>query len=174
MLKISITGHRDLKEVHSESYKQQIKEYILSIMQKNNENIKIITPLADGADRLIAYVSMELELGFEVLLPMPRELYIQDFDTSSLEEFIFLESKASSISTMPLYWENTIKSITSYGIDRDYQYSEVGRILAKESDYMIALWDRIDNQKWRGTAHVVKMRREYYYKDIFIIQSDIS
>lgn len=170
MTKISITGHRDLKEIHIESYKQKIKEYILSIMTKSNKSIKIITPLADGADRLIAYVSIELGLEFEVLLPMPRELYIQDFDNASLEEFIFLESKASSITTMPLYWDNTIESISSYGIDRDYQYSEVGRTLAKETDYLIALWDKIDNQKWGGTAHVVKMRKEYYYKDIFIVE----
>lgn len=173
MLKIAITGHRDLKEIHIESYKQQIKAYILSIMNKTNGKIKIITPLADGADRLIAYVSMELGLEFEVLLPMQRELYIQDFDTS-LEEFIFLESKASSVSTMPLYWDNTIESISNYGIDRDYQYSEVGRTLAKESDYMIALWDGIENNKWGGTAHVVKMRREYYFKEIFIVEVERS
>ena len=170
MIKISITGHRDLKKDQILNYKQQLKDYILSIIEKNNLEIKIITPLADGVDRLISYVAIELGLEFEILLPMPREMYIQDFDMSFLEEFISLESKASSIEIMPLYFDNTVESISKYGVDRDYQYSEVGRTFAQKSDYMIALWDNIDNNKWGGTAHVIKMRREFYNKDIFIVE----
>jgi len=169
MIKIAITGHRDLKIENIDNYKLQIKNYIENIAKNTNKQIKIITPLADGADRLVAYVSMELGLEFEVILPMDRELYIKDFTQTSLVEFDYLLSKSLAVDTMPLYWDNTIESIKEYGIDRDYQYSEVGRSLAKEADYMIALWDRIDNQKWGGTAHVVDMRRNYYKKNIFII-----
>ncbi len=166
---ISITGHRDLYKKDIKKYKLQIKEFIKEIQIQKREPLMILTPLADGADRLIVYVAMEMGLDYSVVLPMDRELYIKDFSQSSLMEFDYLISKSLAIEIMPLYWDNTLKSIQKYGIDRDYQYSEMGRVLAKTSDYMIALWDRIDNQKWGGTAHIVDMRLNQYKKSIFII-----
>ena len=169
---IAITGHRDLHPKHRAKYKSQIKAYIEEIGAKTTQALQIITPLAEGADRLMAEAAIEMGIAYVVWLPMDRELYNRDFDDASLAEFDHLIVQSHSVETMPLYWDNTLESIAEYGVDRDYQYAQLGRKMAEDADEMIALWDGVENYRFGGTAHVVSMRRDDYRRSLCIIDSE--
>jgi len=63
----------------------------------------LLTPLADGADRLGAYAAMECGIPFIAPLPMPVDEYRKDFTTlESLDEFNELVLKAAIWFELPL------------------------------------------------------------------------
>lgn len=170
MSTLSIIG--DISKDEVALYAPHIKEKLEEIGRGSDKPLTITTPLLTHTDRLSAYIAMELGLEFDVLLPMPRELLIRDFDDASLAEFNYLISQAHSIDTIPLYWDNTLESIAKDGVDREYQCMELRRILAKESDEMIALWDELESYEFGSTAHIVSMRRDDYGKPLFVVSCE--
>lgn len=154
--KVGISGHRDLKHSEMPTYRQKLINTLKKIMAKNEDRkISVITPLAEGADRLVAECAIELGLNYEVLLPMPVELYVEDFKVTQ-EAFYELCKKAISVETLPLCKGNTLESIQVYSDERDKQYEEVGHQVVDRSDAMIFLWDGIDNGLKGGTAAIKK------------------
>ena len=63
MIKIGITGHRDLDKRFLKDYKKQVAEKLNLLKQKHRE-IVILSPLADGADRLLVYEAMKLDIKY--------------------------------------------------------------------------------------------------------------
>jgi hypothetical protein len=116
---------------------------------------RLLTPLAEGADRLTAEVALACKIGLFVPLPMEQREYEQDFTAAeSLTEFRALLARAES------HWE--IPTATNPGTgSRTEQYAEVGDLIARHSHVLILLWDGGDNRKVGGTAWV-KKRREYW------------
>lgn len=154
--KVGISGHRDLKRSKIPDYREKIMDTLKEIMAENdNREVTVITPLAEGADRLVAECAIEVGLSYEVLLPMPVELYIEDFKETQ-EEFFKLCDNATSVQTLPLCEGNTLESIKGYTDERDKQYEEVGHQVVDRSDAMVFLWDGIDNGLKGGTAAIKK------------------
>jgi hypothetical protein len=116
---------------------------------------RLLTPLAEGADRLAAEVALASNVDLLVPLPMKRREYERDFMTAkSLAEFRALLASAKA------HWE--LPSATSPGLERrTQQYAEVGNFIARNSHVLILLWDGRDNRKVGGTAWVRK-RRGYW------------
>jgi len=150
-------------------YTPHIRTKLIELITQNNRPLQIITPLLTPADRVLAHIARELGIEFVVLLPMARELIVRDLDDEALVEFDSLISEAHSVDTIPLYWDNTLESISRDGIDREYQYLELRRILAQSCDEMIALWDGVESYEFGSTAHIVSMRRDDYRKPLFVI-----
>jgi len=116
---------------------------------------RLLTPLAEGADRLAAEVALAANVDVFVPLPMKQQEYERDFTTAkSLAAFRALLALAES------HWE--IPSARNSGIEkRTKQYAEVGDLIARNSNVLILLWDGGDNRKVGGTAWVRK-RREHW------------
>ncbi len=167
MSTLSIIG--DISKDEVALYAPHIKEKLEEIGRGSDKPLTITTPLLTHTDRLSAYIAMELGLEFDVLLPMPRELLIRDFDDASLAEFNYLISQSHSVYTIPLYWDNTLESISKQGIDREYQYMELRRIVAQSCDEMIAIWDGVESYEFGSVAHVVSMRRSDYGRSVCVI-----
>lgn len=162
-------GHRYLLSCEIPHYREMIKEYLKSIIQ-NDQRYLVVTPLADGADRLLVEVAIEMGIEYAVLLPMELELYDRDFDSDSRRELHRLIEGAIAVSAVELYADNTLEAISKYGVARDFQYREAGRILAESSDLFIALWDGEENYLLGGTADIIKWRRDIYKKTLHIIE----
>ena len=164
--KIGISGHRDLKSSEIPQYKKEIKDILKEkIEQFPNREIYILTPLAEGADQLVAKVAKELGLRYEVLLPMPVELYKKDFTTESYEEFyrLYLDAVGSTVTPLPV--GTTMDEISDYCVKRDNQYLKVGQEVVEKSDFMLFLWDRVVNHKTGGTADIFEYAKEQYQDD---------
>ena len=54
---IGITGHRDV--VQTEQLEDELREFFLKILNKE-QKVKLLSPLADGADRLVADIYLEV------------------------------------------------------------------------------------------------------------------
>lgn len=161
-LVVGITGHRDICPEDVESLEQGIKD-VLSKLQKDYPHtpLTLLSPLAEGADRLAARVALQCGARLIVPLPMPREDYLQDFESEqSREEFTELLEQADLHFELHLVHgtsENTIKSATP---DRSHQYAHVGAYIVRHCQVLIALWDGIESTAEGGTAEIVKFMTE--------------
>lgn len=151
-----VSGHRDLVMADV----PQLREHLSQIFARfraayPHTPFRLLTPLAEGADRLAAEVALTSGIGLFVPLPMKQQEYERDFTTAkSLAEFRALLAMAES------HWE--IPIVTSRDTEsRTRQYAEVGDFIARHSHVLILLWDGGDNRKVGGTAWV-KKRREHW------------
>jgi len=143
---IGITGHRDI--VQTFQLKQDIKQLFMNLYKKEEE-VRLLSPLADGADRLVADIYLEVfKDKAHLIVPMPfdQERYMEDFDKKSKEEFLEYLKIAKSVIEV----ENT----------QGCNYKSVGVYVADKSDILLALWDGTFNAKSGGTGDIVAYARE--------------
>jgi len=148
---IGITGHRDM--VVTEEIKEKLINFFTTLKEQNQE-IELLSPLADGADRLVADIYLDIfQDRANLIVPMPfnQERYMQDFDIHSKEEF--------------LKYLNIAKSVFQVDKKDECNYKSVGIYVADNSNLLIALWDGGYNQKSGGTGDIVSYAKE---KDIDI------
>lgn len=150
-----VSGHRDLLVADV----PQLREQVMRIFARfraayPHTPFRLLTPLAEGADRLTAEVALTFGIGLLVPLPMERREYERDFTTAeSLAEFRALLALAE------FHWKIPAKN--SGTVSRTRQYAAVGDFIARCSHVLILLWDGRDNRKVGGTAWV-KRRREHW------------
>ena len=160
--KIGISGHRDLLPSQNEENLLILKGHLLKLKRDHQaKELLVLSPLADGADRLIIKAARELDIEYDVVLPMPKSLYVKDFSKESLVEFEFLLNHAKSVQTIELYAGNTLQLISTYSIYRDYQYRQVGRKIVDLADEMIIMSNGIKNNKMGGTEDIVNYANRY-------------
>ena len=155
-LVFGVSGHRDLLVADVPQLREQILRVFASFRSAYPHTpFRLLTPLAEGADRLTAEAALESGIGLFVPLPMEQKEYERDFTTAeSLAEFRALLASAES------HWEIPIRKnpVTE---SRTAQYAAVGDFIARCSHVLILLWDGTDNRKVGGTAWV-KRRREHW------------
>lgn len=177
-LVIGITGHRDIREQDRKGLEDKLKEVFLELRRRYSSTpLILVSALAEGADRVAAQVALSLHVGVQLVvpLPMPIELYEQDFDNltvvetplvtvavnrSSREEFRALLEKADTWFALKLVDGNTYEAIAEPGPERDRQYELVGKYIAQQSQILIALWDGVDSNLAGGTASVIRFQVE--------------
>lgn len=155
MIKIGITGHRNLKEEYIPYYRARIHDMLVSLKEKYEE-LLIYSALADGADRLVVEVAMELGIEYVAVLPMPKNLYVTDYDEASLEAYNALLQKAVWDIEIPLVEGNTLSSISIDSEERNLQYEATGQYMSDHCDILMALWDGEYPQLKGGTGEIVK------------------
>jgi len=141
---IAITGHRDI--VVTEKLKQDIRDFFINLQ---NRETKLLSPLADGADRLVADIYLEVfKDKAHLIVPMPfnQERYMEDFYNESKEEFLDYLKVADDVFEVK----------NSQGCN----YKSVGVFVADKSDILLALWDGTFNNKSGGTGDIVAYARE--------------
>jgi hypothetical protein len=177
-LVIGITGHRDLREEDRKVLENEVKEIFVKLHKDYSETpLILVSPLAEGADRLAAEGALSAQVGVRVTvpLPMPIGLYEMDFDhisvletslatvvvnRNSREEFHALLDKAETKFELDLVHGNSYEKIAEPGPARDRQYELVGKYIARQSQILIALWDGVDSSRVGGTASVVHFQTE--------------
>jgi hypothetical protein len=105
----------------------------------------VISPLAEGADRIAAQEAVALGFGLQCPLPFDRDEYEKDFSTS--------ESRAEyramlATATAALELDGSRESPTR----ENEAYEAVGREVLNRSDVLIATWDGEDAADQGGTG----------------------
>ena len=162
-LVIGITGHRDLRDEDLPTLSEEIKSIFLELKkQYPSTPLILLSALADGADRLAAWVALSKEVNACLLVPLPMEqaIYAAGFRPDSLIEFHDMLKQAKGHLELPLVEGNTRESISHQGPERDLQYESVGKYIVQKSQILIALWDGVENNLVGGTAAVVRFQRE--------------
>ncbi len=146
-MKIGITGHRDLKKENIKIYQLSVNKQ-LKMLKENYTNLIVYSALADGADRLVVYEAIKLNIDFITVLPMNTDIYTEDFTTDSKKEFEQLIRKSKQVIQM--------KTIKNTIFCREIQYELASQYISDKSDILFALWDKKFNTLQGGTSETVK------------------
>ena len=165
---IGITGHRDLREADLQPLREAVRREIQSLRARYPHTpLVALSPLGEGADRLIACVALEEGCNLIVPLPLPRASYEDSFeDDESRAEFARLLERAQAVFTLP--WiecghenGNGTSQNAPTEAQIEVQYAAMGAYLARYSHVLLALWDGDDlpaHERTGGTAHIVRLR----------------
>ena len=159
-LVFSITGHRDLIREDIPRLEAAVSQVFRAVQSRYPHSpVRLLSPLAEGADQLAARVA--LELGGELLVPLPmsRHEYERDFATrESRQEFERLIGRASQIFELPAVSDPSSTPIANPRSARDRQYEEAGIYMVRHSHFLLALWDGENRELPGGTASIVVFR----------------
>jgi hypothetical protein len=163
-LVVGVTGHRDIRAADRDALERRVRGILLTLCRDYPASpLILLSPLAEGADRLAARAALDGRVGARLIvpLPMPQAMYEEDFPTpGSLGEFRELLGKAYRSFVIPLAAGNIEASIRTHGPHRDRQYEAVGKYIAQQSQILIALWDGVDRGLVGGTASIVRFKTE--------------
>ncbi len=183
-IRIGVTGHRSLTD--EQNLEQQIREivetrYLEAFNAESRKNIQelqatpvsftIISPLAEGADRLVARIVLEqTNTRLIAALPFKREDYLDDFVTpKSKDEFTTLLKKSHRCIELDMKVANATQGADTVDARRS-GYRRIGEYVVEHSDILIALWDGKPARGGGGTAEIVSLAIKEG-KPVFIIST---
>lgn len=162
---VGVTGHRPNRLVGADLalLRQRVREVLEFVRDAAAEAgaaagsayapgpplLRVISPLAEGADRIVAEEAVAL--GFELQSPLPfmRDDYEQDFATSeSRESYRRLLARATAV--LELDGKRDTPTL------QNEAYEAVGRVVLNHCDVLIAIWDGKEAQGSGGTAQIVR------------------
>ncbi len=116
----------------------------------------VVSPLAEGADRLVAKAVLAWPTRggsspprLEAVLPLPADVYVQDFATAeSRAEFWALRAQATAV--------HTLAPVPT----REGAYDQAGRWVVDNCDVLIAIWGGRPAAGQGGTAEIVDCARK--------------
>jgi len=157
-LVVAVTGHRDLLPAEIPAIREQVRRFLCDLRDTYPGRIvAVMSPLAEGADRLVAEEAITLRMPLHVPLPLPRDLYVRDFATpESVAHFDALCAAAIEVYDLPLVPGNTVALIGEHGPGRARQYAQAGVFLCAHCHVLLALWDGKVSDQLGGTSQVVR------------------
>ncbi|MGH7499693.1 MAG: hypothetical protein ACREL3_12680 [Gemmatimonadales bacterium] len=161
--RVGVTGHRWLPAKRLNELRDGLRallEHIQSKVaevgmqhgsvyaEKGKATLVLVSPLALGADRLVA--GEAVSLGYKLDVPTPYDLTESDPE---------ITDEASPLRAL---YQGARAHFVLDGIRGDNQaYVEVGRRVVDNSDLLIAFWDGRSAAGAGGTADIVRMAREH-------------
>lgn len=160
-LRIGVTGHRELKDEDAiaasiQKILNQLDDWFSKKLKHTPHTYSVISPLAEGADRLVAKevlawnTSMEAgKPSLEAVLPLPEEDYLQDFKEQwSKDEFKELFNRKASVKMFQ--WAGS----------REMAYETAGHYVVDNCDVLIAIWNGEESKGPGGTAEILQYAKE--------------
>ena len=161
---IGVTGHRDIRPDALAPVREAVRVFFADLRRRlPNTPIVLLSPLAEGADRLAAEAFLEgadAERGDRLVapLPLPLEEYRRDFDTpESNEQFDRLRA-AAEVVQLPLLPGTDLDEVRGFSHARDLHYEQVGILVARNAHILLALWDQRESNGRGGTGDIVRYR----------------
>lgn len=154
---IGVTGHRKLRDADLAGLAARVRNFFLTLRARYPElPLVLLSPLAEGADSLVAEVAFELGLRVIAPLPLPVELYRKDFDNPGSLDCFERQLAQADILVLPSRSDDPLGSAELPGPARDRQYAQAGIFISRHCHILLALWDGEDPDSPGGTAHVVR------------------
>jgi hypothetical protein len=158
-LVIGVTGHRDLQPEDTPVLAQTVRQALEQIQaERSHTPLVLLSSLAEGADRLVARLALQLGARLIVPLPMPPAEYEKDFkNPESRAEFRTLLEQAEWQFVVPA--EQAAEAIAPVGQARQQRYMLAGAFIARNCQILLALWDGEKPVNEGGTSQVVTFVR---------------
>ena len=154
---VSVTGHRNLGRTARRVARCVASECIRLREKYPTRKFIVISPLAEGADQIVARIAVDL-LDARLVVPIPLPLdhpkgYLEDFP-KSIKEFKRMLGKADEMFFAPLRSRGSRWRADKAA--REKQYAWVGAYVAEHADILFAIWDGKPARGVGGTGQVVK------------------
>ncbi|KGQ20322.1 hypothetical protein LF41_858 [Lysobacter dokdonensis DS-58] len=153
---VGVTSHRDLDPAQLPHLRTQVREALAVLHERYPDlALVVVSALAEGGDRLVAEVALDAGARLVVPLPLPIDLYREDFPSiESQHAFAHLLAQAH---TVPLTLvEQDLDVLRRAGPPRDRQYLHAGLFVANHCHVLFALWDGREEYGTGGTAQIVR------------------
>lgn len=167
VLRIGVTGHRPnrFSEGAQSVVSQKIERLLLGIGNAANElhrreaaffdpaavEIRIVSALAEGADRIVAEAGVKAGFLLDVILPFPADIYSTDFESEeSRAAFRGLLGQAHACFTLPGERSKTDPAIANRA------YEAAGLMTLRQCDLLLAIWDGQNASGRGGTGAIVQ------------------
>ncbi len=164
-IRVGVTGHRPnrLDDADDAVLRQRIHKILEMIRDmgraasadpnagygEGQPIFRVISPLAEGSDRLVAEEALHLGYELQSPLPFPSEEYQKDFTSAdSRTKFKELLEKASAVLELDGSRENAQVE--------NHAYEYVGTAVLRNSDIVVAIWDGGPPTRRGGTAQIVR------------------
>lgn len=150
---VGVTGHRHLPRQSINIIEHQVRERLINACPA-----RVLSPLADGADQLVARVALDLGLPIDCPLPLPLDLYERDFaSTENLHALIdTIRQRGGRVEPIELLEGLRLEDVVHDGEPRNRMYEAVGRYVTDNSDILLAIWDGNVNGKRGGTGETLR------------------
>ncbi len=177
---VGISGHR-FPAAGAAEIKAAIRQVFLTVRQLTQDILKsdecaalfedkespvfrLISPLAEGADRMAAEVALSDEFKFDLQAPLPMEraVYAQTFECSIKDENGKLKTDAQGKPVIDPFDGLLDKASAIFEIEaahnvNGHAFSDAGRVMLNHSDLLVAVWDGKDTGHIAGTAATIGM-----------------
>ena len=167
--RIGVTGHRDIDPATTDALRQAVADLLMRIRRTMLDlardpdvaavhapgmepDLRLLSPLAEGADRLVAQEALRHGYRLEVVLPFPQDAYERDFRPESVAAFRALLAEARDAAGGP----GVVVLDGAPAAARHASYEAVGRFVARNCDFLIAIWDDRRTARRGGTEGVVR------------------
>jgi hypothetical protein len=164
-----------------EIYVREVLKARLTAILRDHPGTVLLSALATGADTWAVQVAQELQIPWIVVLPLPYELYADDFSAfaqgnaalragtkswdkifrelvAGAEYYFELPLTAGRCSEMSRH--RTVPMTEAARRLRAEQYAAAGRYIVERSDRLLAVWDDEPARGAGGTADMVARRCE--------------
>ncbi len=156
-LVIGVTSHRNIPAREIELIRQRVRDFFAQLQRDFPQlPLVVLSPLAEGGDQLVAQEALNVGARLIVPLPLPRELYAEDFHDPRVHAAFELLCARSRVIDLPLLSSNSAQGIRSDGPQRDRQYAQAGVFIARHCHVLLAIWDGKTSARLGGTAQVVQ------------------
>jgi hypothetical protein len=150
---VGVTGHRPgrLESADWQLLRTRVHEVLNTLSHLDRiQHLTLMSPLAEGADQIVAREALKSGFTLECPLPFPRDEYARDFSTDAARaEYFALLSLAATVVELGGSRETPEQA--------DVAYTAVGAFMVSKADVMLAIWDGKRARGDGGTGHVVQM-----------------
>ena len=154
-LVIGVTGHRKIRSEDIPALQARVRQFLREMQARYPElPLVLLSSMAQGSDQLVAQVALDLGLRVIAPLPLPLDLYREDFEPPDLQ---LLDRQLPQVEALylPLARGSTLQSVAASGLARDQQYAQSGVFVSSHCHVVLALWDGQESGRLGGTAQVV-------------------
>jgi hypothetical protein len=162
VFRIGVTGHRPnrLSAADSASLQAQINLVLRTIQDSVHPDttLRVISSLAEGADRIVASAALDQRFTLQVPLPFPQADYETDFDSpASIADFRALLAESSSTFVLAVPHSH-----------RSFGYRAASNIILHQCDLLFAIWDGGPALGVGGTPETIERAIELHLPVLYI------
>lgn len=156
-LVVGVTSHRNIPAHQIEPIRQQVRSFFAQLQRDFPKlPLVVLSALAEGGDQLVAYEALDCGARLIAPLPLPRDLYEDDFDDPIVRaNFDILCSHAEIVQLPPVRGQSW-PMVGTQSLARDRQYAKAGVYIASHCHILLAIWDGKDSGRLGGTAQIVR------------------
>jgi hypothetical protein len=150
---VAVTGHRNLVTSELDGIRTRVRELFEFLRSRYPDtSLRLMSPLAEGADQLTAEVALECGVSLVVPLPMAVPEYLEDFaEAGAVQRFHELCEEADDVYVLSADRDN---------MSRAERYAQLGIFQAAHCHVLLAIWDGKDSDKLGGTSQVVRFHHD--------------
>lgn len=155
-LVVGVTSHRDIAPEDVEPIREKVRLFFAQLQEMfPGLPLLVLSALAEGGDQLVAEEALAVGARLVAPLPLPPDLYVDDFDDAGVHATFESLRKRAEVVLLPRLMEMPRHVVGAPGAARDRQYAKAGVYIASHCHVLLALWDGNEANGVGGTAQIV-------------------